>query len=77
MSEGLGRLAATLGVGEERLTPLASYDDERLRRLDELVSAALAREDRAFEEGTERALDLLPRPLRATVRKLLVPAGES
>lgn len=77
MSEGLRRLAATLQVDEARLAPLQEYDADRLRRLDELVSRALRREDEAFETGLEAALDLVPRPLRRTARKVLFPGGAS
>lgn len=77
MSEGLGRLAATLAVAEERLAPLQSYDDAQLRRLDELIQQALSAEDEAFADGLEAGLRLVPRPLRATARKLLSPGGDA
>lgn len=77
MSEGTGRLAATLGVDEGRLAPLASYDEDRLRRLEGLVRAALAREDQEFADAVDRTLALVPRPLRGTVRKVLRPKDEA
>lgn len=75
MSQGLGRLAAVLGVTEERLAPFKTYDDGELDRLEELVRGALSAEDAAFDAGLTGALDLVPRPLRGTARKILFPGG--
>jgi len=72
---GLGRVAATLGVPEETLAPLAAYDEVELQRLDELVRAALSAEDRAFEAGLEEALRFVPRLLRGAAKGLLFPGG--
>lgn len=77
MSEGLGRLAATLAVDEERLAPLQAYDEARLLRLDELIQEALSAEDQAFADGLEAALRLVPRPLRGTARKMLSHEGDA
>lgn len=75
MGEGLGRVAATLGVPEERLAPLTSYDDKELCHLDDLIVGALRAEDRAFEDGLEEALRFVPRLLRGPAKALLFPGG--
>lgn len=75
MSQGLGRLAATLGVTEERLASFATYDDEELDRFERLVRGALSAEDEAFAAGLTGALEMVPRPLRGTARKILFPGG--
>jgi len=75
MSERLGRIAATLGVSEERLAPLSTYDDEQLRRFGELIDEALGAEDRAFDAGLEEALRFVPRLLRGAAKGLLFPGG--
>lgn len=77
MSEGLGRLAATLAVDKDRLGPLQGYDDARLLRLEELIRQALSAEDQAFADGLEAALRLVPRPLRGTARKMLSHGGDA
>ncbi|MEI7057177.1 hypothetical protein WBG06_15240 [Nocardioides sp. CCNWLW239] len=71
MSEGLDRLAATLGVPATRLAPLAAYDDQQLDRFDGLVRDAMTAEDKAFEASLDEALKLVPKMLRGVVQKML------
>ena len=71
MSEGLDRLAATLGVPATRLAPLKAYDDQQLGRFDDLVQGAMAAEDKAFDASLDEALKLVPKMLRGVVQKML------
>ncbi|OIJ28787.1 hypothetical protein [Nocardioides luteus] len=71
MSEGLDRLAATLGVPATRLAPLEAYDDQQLGRFDDLIRSAMTAEDKAFEASLDEALKLVPRMLRGVVQKML------
>ncbi|GGU39765.1 hypothetical protein [Nocardioides albus] len=71
MTEGLDRLAATLGVPATRLAPLAAYDDQQLDRFDELVHGAMTAEDKAFDASLDEALKLVPKMLRGVVQKML------
>jgi len=76
MSEGLTRIAATLGISEERLAPLSAYDEEQLRHFDDLIKEALTAEDKAFDAGLEEALRFVPRLLRGAAKGLLFPGGD-
>ncbi|HEY9393867.1 MAG TPA: hypothetical protein VIP58_06995 [Nocardioides sp.] len=71
MSEGLDRLAATLGVPATRLGPLEAYDDQQLGRFDDLVQGAMVAEDKAFDASLDEALKLVPKMLRGVVQKML------
>ncbi len=71
MSEGLDRLAATLGVPATRLAPLEAYDDQELGRFDDLTRSAMTAEDKAFEASLDEALKLVPKMLRGVVQKML------
>ncbi|HEY9352150.1 MAG TPA: hypothetical protein VIP28_02810 [Nocardioides sp.] len=71
MSEGLDRLAATLGVPATRLAPLEAYDDQELGRFDALVRGAMVAEDKAFDASLDEALKLVPKMLRGVVQKML------
>ena len=71
MSEGLDRLAATLGVPVTRLAPLEAYDDQQLGRFDDLTRSAMTAEDKAFEASLDEALKLVPKMLRGVVQKML------
>ncbi|MGH3353334.1 MAG: hypothetical protein ACRDPS_21915 [Nocardioides sp.] len=71
MSEGLDRLAATLGVPAARLAPLEAYDDQHLGRLNDLAQGAMTAEDKAFEASLDEALKLVPKMLRGVVQKML------
>ncbi|MEU6136258.1 hypothetical protein [Nocardioides sp. NPDC047086] len=71
MSEGLDRLAATLGVPATRLAPLEAYDDRQLGRFDELTRGAMTAEDKAFDASLDEALKLVPKMLRGVVQKML------
>ena len=71
MSEGLDRLAATLGVPATRLAPLEAYDDQELGRFDDLVRGAMVAEDKAFDASLDEALKLVPKMLRGVVQKML------
>ena len=71
MSEGLDRLAATLGVPATRLAPLEAYDDQQLGRFDDLTRSAMTAEDKAFEASLDEALKLVPKMLRGVVQKML------
>lgn len=75
MSDSLGRLAATLGVPSDRLTPLTSYDDKQLSHLDKLLTDAMAAEEKAFDSALEEALGFVPRPLRGTAKRILGGGG--
>ena len=71
MSEGLDRLAATLGVPATRLAPLEAYDDQQLARFNDLTQDAMTAEDKAFEASLDEALKLVPKMLRGVVQKML------
>ena len=71
MSEGLDRLAATLGVPATRLAPLEAYDDQQLDRFNELTRGAMIAEDKAFDASLDEALKLVPKMLRGVVQKML------
>ena len=71
MSEGLDRLAATLGVPATRLAPLEAYDDEQLRRFDDLTQDAMRAEDEAFDASLDQALRMVPKMLRGIVQRML------
>lgn len=71
MSEGLDRLAATLGVPATRLAPLEAYDDQQLDRFNDLVRDAMTAEDKAFDASLDEALKLVPKMLRGVVQKML------
>jgi hypothetical protein len=71
MSDGLDRLAATLGVPATRLAPLEAYDDQELSRFGDLVRDAMNAEDRAFDASLDEALKLVPKMLRGVVQKML------
>ena len=71
MSEGLDRLAATLGVPATRLAPLEAYDDRQLDRFHDLVQGAMTAEDKAFDASLDEALKLVPKMLRGVVQKML------
>lgn len=71
MSEGLDRLAATLGVPATRLAPLEAYDDQQLDRFNDLVQSAMIAEDKAFDASLDEALKLVPKMLRGVVQKML------
>lgn len=71
MSEGLDRLAATLGVPATRLAPLEAYDEEQLRRFDDLTRSAMRAEDEAFDASLEQALRMVPKMLRGIVQRML------
>lgn len=71
MSEGLDRLAATLGVSATRLAPLEAYDDQQLDRFNDLVQSAMIAEDKAFDASLDEALKLVPKMLRGVVQKML------
>ena len=71
MSEGLDRLAATLGVPATRLAPLEAYDDEQLGRFSDLTQGAMTAEDKAFESSLDEALKLVPKMLRGVVQRML------
>ncbi|MDQ4110311.1 MAG: hypothetical protein M3306_04315 [Actinomycetota bacterium] len=71
MSEGLDRLAATLGVPATRLAPLEAYDDQQLDRFNELTQGAMIAEDEAFDASLDEALKLVPKMLRGVVQKML------
>ncbi|GGR40768.1 hypothetical protein J2S40_001820 [Nocardioides luteus] len=71
MSEGLDRLAATLGVPTTRLAPLEAYDDEQLRRFDDLTQGAMRAEDEAFDASLNQALRMVPKMLRGVVQRML------
>lgn len=72
MSDVLGGIAATLGVSEDRLSALHSYDDDQLAALRALLAGAFEAEDRAFETALEEALELVPRPFRGAAKGLLL-----
>lgn len=71
MSEGLDRLAATLGVPATRLAPLEAYDDQQLDRFDDLVRGVMAAEDKAFDASLDEALKMVPKMLRGVVQRML------
>lgn len=71
MSEGLDRLAATLGVPATRLAPLEAYDDQQLDRFDDLVRGVMTAEDKAFDASLDEALKMVPKMLRGIVQKML------
>lgn len=71
MSEGLDRLAATLGVPATRLAPLEAYDDQQLDRFHDLVQGAMTAEDKAFDASLDEALKLVPKMLRGVVQRML------
>lgn len=71
MSEGLDRLAATLGVPATRLAPLEAYDDQQLDRFNDLTQGAMTAEDKAFDASLDEALKLVPKMLRGVVQKML------
>ncbi|TQL68403.1 hypothetical protein FB381_2292 [Nocardioides albertanoniae] len=71
MSEGIDRLAATLGVPATRIAPLEAYDDQQLGRFDDLLRDAMRAEDEAFEASLDEALKLVPKMLRGVVQKML------
>lgn len=73
--DALGRLAATLGVPTERLAPLATYADEHLARLDELLNQAMTNEVKAFDKALEDAVGIVPRPLRGAAKRMLGGGG--
>jgi len=67
-------LAELLDVSPDRLAFLASFDD--LSALEEAVTQALDADDEAIHRGLQRAVNLIPRPLRGRAAKLLMPEGE-
>ncbi|MBC7275040.1 MULTISPECIES: hypothetical protein [unclassified Nocardioides] len=71
MSEGLDRLAATLGVPATRLAPLEAYDDQQLDRFDDLVRGVMTAEDKAFDASLDEALKMVPKMLRGVVQRML------
>lgn len=71
MSEGLDRLAATLGVPATRLAPLEAYDDQQLDRFDDLVRGVMTAEDKAFDASLDEALKMIPKMLRGVVQRML------
>lgn len=71
----LAALADRLGVAEDRLAALREYDEAEVAVLDRAVAEAIATEDAEFEAAAEKALGLVPRLLRGTVRAMMLPGG--
>jgi hypothetical protein len=69
-------LADLLGVPEKRLAMLAGVSAADLANLQSGISTAMAKQDRAIEDGVERSLQAIPRPLRGKARSMLFPGDK-
>lgn len=70
-------LADVLGVPENKVSMLAGVADPDLEHLRTAVEATMRRQDTAIERGVERALQVIPKPLRGKARSLLFPGGHA
>jgi len=70
-------LADVLGVPENKVSMLAGLADDELDHLRQSVQAAVRRQDSAIERGVERALQVIPKPLRGRARSMIFPGGDA
>jgi hypothetical protein len=70
-------LADLLGVPEKKLAMLTGIAAADLDRLRSGISTAMAKQDKAIEDGVERSLSAIPRPLRGKARSMLFPGGSA
>ena len=54
---------------------LAGLADSELEHLRETIDASMRRQDNAIERGVERALQVIPKPLRGRARSMLFPGA--
>lgn len=68
-------LSSLLAVPDSRLSMLDGIADSDLNDLAAAVQDAMDRQDRAVEEGVEKSLSAIPRPLRGRARSMIFPGG--
>ena len=70
-------LADLLGVPEKRLAMLSGVAQDNLSHLRDSISAAVAQQESAIQKGVEKALQVIPRPLRGKARSIIFPGGDA
>ena len=70
-------LAERLGVTATALDPLTACSEDEVGRLIGIIDDALSAAGQEVEDGLERTLAAVPRPLRSRARGLLFPQERS
>jgi hypothetical protein len=73
LDQARASLATALHTDPATLTFLDRLGPDALERLTTLVATAVERDGREIDEGLDRTIGFIPRPLRGRVRRVLVP----